>query len=60
MAVVTAKRHNPLLRSCHARLVAAGKAPRVATIACIRKLVVILNAMLRDGQPWQAPAWSTA
>lgn len=59
MAVVTATRHNPVIRSFHARLVARGKAPRVAATACIRKLVVILNTMVRDGTPWQAPVWET-
>jgi transposase len=59
MAVLSATRHNPVIRSFHARLEAGGKAPRVALVACIRKLVVILNAMLRADTPWQAPAWST-
>lgn len=60
MAVWSATRHNPVIRSCYVRLAAGGKAPRVALVACIRKLVVILNAMLRDDTPWHTPAWSTA
>lgn len=60
MAVVTAKRFNPVVRAFHARLVAAGKAPKLATVACIRKLVVILNAMVRDGTAWQPASSETA
>ncbi len=60
MAVVAASIHNPVLRAFYARLVAKGKPKRVALIATMRKLLVILNAMLRDGVPWQPPAWSTA
>lgn len=60
MAVVTAKRHNPVIQACYAGLVARGKAPRVATVACMRKLVVLLNAMLREGTPWQPPATATS
>jgi transposase len=59
MAVRSAKRHNPVIRSYYARLVATGKPARVAEVACIRKLVGILNAMLRDGTPWQPAAWTT-
>jgi len=53
MAVRSAKQHNPVIRSFYERLVAGGKPPRVAEVACIRKLVGILNAMLRDGTLWQ-------
>lgn len=59
MAVLSATRYNPVIRSFYARLAASGKAPRLALVACIRKLVVILNAMLRTATPWHAPAWST-
>jgi transposase len=40
------------LANHYKRLVAAGKTPKVATVALMRKMIVILNAMLRDGQPW--------
>jgi transposase len=50
-----AVRHNPGLRAFYARLVAAGKAKKLALTAAMRKLVVLLNAMLRDGTPWRAP-----
>lgn len=44
--------HNPILAAFHQRLKAAGKAPKVALVAALRKLVTILNAMLKTGQPW--------
>ena len=52
LGVMSAIRHNPLLRSFYQRLVAAGKHKKVALTACIRKLVTILNAMVRDGTSW--------
>ena len=52
MATLAAIRHNPVIRGFHARLIAAGKVPKVAIVACMRKLLTIMNAMLRDGQPW--------
>lgn len=52
MATVTAIRWNPAIRAFHARLRAAGKAPKVALTACMRKLLTVLNAMIRDRQPW--------
>lgn len=54
MATITAVRCNPVLTAFHARLRANHKPPKVALIACLRKLVTILNAMLRDGTPWTA------
>jgi transposase len=53
MGALVAIRHNPDLKAFHARLVAAGKPKLVATIAVARKLVTILNAMLRTRQPWK-------
>lgn len=52
MAAVTAVRCNPVIRPFHERLVAAGKPPKVAMIACARKLLTILNAMLRCDEQW--------
>jgi transposase len=52
MACISAVRHNPVLRSFHQRLIAAGKPPKVAIVACMRKLLTILNAMLRDQTMW--------
>lgn len=56
MAAAAATRFNPAIRAFRDRLVAAGKPPKVARVACIRKLLTILNAMVRDGRPWRAPA----
>jgi transposase len=53
MAAVVAARHNPPLRAFYQRLRAAGKPAKVALIAVLRKLVTIINAMIRHQQPWQ-------
>ena len=53
MAAVTASRHNPVLAPFDARLIAAGKPPKVALVAVMRRLVVYANAVLRSGQPWK-------
>jgi transposase len=55
MAALVAARHNPALRAFYQRLVAAGKARKLALTAAMRKLLVTLNAILRDRQPWRAP-----
>jgi transposase len=52
-ATVTAVRHNPVLRRHYDHLLARHKPRKVALIACARKLLTILNAMLRDGTMWQ-------
>jgi transposase len=52
MAAVAATRWNPVIRTFYQRLVAAGKPPKLALTACIRKLVLILNAMVKNNQPW--------
>jgi transposase len=52
MATVAAIRHNPVLRAHYERLVAAGKPKKVAIVACMRKMLTILNAMMRDGTSW--------
>jgi transposase len=53
MGALVAKRHNPTLKAFFDRLVAAGKPKMVALIAVARKLLTILNAILRDNRPWQ-------
>jgi transposase len=53
MGAMVAKRHNPVLRVFFDRLVAIGKPKMVALIAVARKLLTILNAILRDHRPWQ-------
>ena len=55
MATLSAVRFNPTLKAFHQRLRAAGKVPKVALVACMRKLLTILNAMLRDQAPWREP-----
>lgn len=56
MAAVTAIRCNPVFKTFYARLRAVGKAPKVALTATMRKLLVTLNAMIRDAAPWNPPA----
>ncbi len=52
MAALVASRHNPALKAMYLRLLAAGKRKKVALVACMRKLLTILNAILRTGKPW--------
>ena len=52
MATLSAVRYNPTLRAFRDRLTAAGKVPMVVIVACMRKLLTILNAMARDGKQW--------
>lgn len=52
MAALSARTHNPVIRAFYERLVAAGKPPKVALVACMRKLLTILNAIMRDAAAW--------
>ena len=52
MATMTATRHNPVLLTFYQRLRTPGHPPKVALIAALRKLLTILNAILRDRRPW--------
>jgi transposase len=56
MAALTGTRSNPVIRSFYERLLARGKEKKVALAACMRKLLVILNAMIRDRKPWNPTA----
>jgi transposase len=56
MATLSAKKHNPFIRTFYERLLRHGKEKKVALTACMRKLLVILNAMLRTNQPWRPHA----
>ncbi len=56
MSTLVAIRHNPVIRTFYERLLAKGKLKKVALVACMRKLLVILNAMIRDNKSWQASA----
>ena len=47
-----ATQHNPVLKAYYERLIAKGKAKRVALVACMRKLIVILNTMIARGEKW--------
>ena len=52
MAMLTSIQHNPVIRSTYQRLLDNGKHKKVALTACMRKMIIILNAMLRDQKPW--------
>ena len=56
MATLSAVRCNPALRAQYRRLRAAGKPAKVALVACMRKLLVRLNAILRTQTPWREAA----
>jgi transposase len=58
MATLSASRFNPVIRSFYQHLLANGKEKKVALVACMRKLLTILNAILRRQQPW-SPALAT-
>lgn len=53
MAALVAARRNPVIRAFYQRLRAAGKPPKVALVACMRKLLTILNTILKTKRPWQ-------
>ena len=53
MAAMVASRFNPVIRDFYQRLLAAGKPKKVALTACMRKLLVILNSMLKSRSPWR-------
>ena len=55
MATLSATRHNPVVAAFHRRLRAAGKTPKVALVAAMRKLLIILNAMLKHRTAWRPP-----
>lgn len=52
MAVMSAVQHNPVIKRFYERLVASGKHKKVALTACMRKMICILNAMLKEGKSW--------
>jgi transposase len=53
MGALVATRHNPVIKAFYERLLAAGKAKKVALTACMHKLLTIMNAMVRALKPWQ-------
>ena len=52
VSAVVAARRNPIIKAFYQRLRAAGKKPKVALVACMRKLLTTLNAMVRTNKPW--------
>lgn len=59
MAAVAATRFNPVIRALYRRLRAKGKPAKLALTACMRRMITILNAMVKTQQPWRAPALVT-
>jgi transposase len=57
MATISARRCNQKIKEIYLRLTAAGKKPKVALTACMRKLLTILNAMVKQQKPWEAGAF---
>ena len=53
IAMMCAVQHNPVIKVFYRRLAAGGKHKKVALTACIRKMVIMLNAMIRDGKVWR-------
>jgi len=60
MATLSAIRHNPVIKKFYQRLLDKGKLKKVALTACMRKLLVILNTMVKTGQDWNPPTPSPA
>lgn len=60
MAALVASRRNPVIRPFYQRLIAAGKPPKVALTACMRKLLTMLNAMVKTDTPWRPMTAVTA
>ena len=55
MAALVATRHNPRLKTFYQHLLIKGKPKKVAIVAVMRKLLVILNTMIKNKEPWQMP-----
>ncbi len=60
LGALSASRFNPVFRAHYVRFLAAGKAKKVALIACARKLLTLLNAMVKHGKPWNPPRLQVA
>jgi transposase len=52
MAIMSAMQSNPNLKRQYTALKDAGKPPKVAMVACMRKLITILNTMVKNGEHW--------
>lgn len=55
MSALVASRYNPVIKAFYQRLLANGKAKKIALVACMRKLLIILNAVLKLRTPWRFP-----
>ena len=55
MSALVATQFNPLIRPFYLRLLATGKPKKLALTACMRKLLIILNAIAHRGAPWRSP-----
>ncbi len=53
MPILSAVRYNPKIKPFYDRLIAAGKLEKVAITACMRKLLTMLNAIVRENEPWR-------
>jgi transposase len=53
MATLVCITHNPVIKDLYDRLVGKGKIKKVALVACMRKLLVIMNAIMKTEKPWQ-------
>lgn len=60
MSAMVAVRHNPVLKDFYTRLLQRGKLKKVALVACMHKLLTILNAIVKHNQPWQSPCRDSA
>ncbi len=60
LGTLVATRHNPVIRDFYRRLIASGKAPKVALTACMRKFLIILNAMIRTQTYWNPQPMDSA
>ncbi len=56
MVALVATKHNAVIRQFYQRLLVAGKPKKLALVACMRKLLTILNTMIRTGTQWNADA----
>jgi transposase len=54
MGALVATKYNPVIRALYQRLLTAGKAKKVALVACMRKLLTILNAMTKNNERWRS------
>src|SRR5262245_58259125 len=54
MATLSATRYNPVIKEFYQRLLAKGKIKKVAIVACMRKMLIILNAMIKNNKPWDS------